>query len=154
MLVIGIGNDFRRDDGCGREVARRLRERFPEVATIVECDGEVAHLLGLWRSRRRVIVVDAIRSGSPAGTVRRIVPRGDDLMRATRGAGSTHGLSLAQALGLADALGRRPDRFELIGIEGADYEVGPGLSPEVEAAAERVVELLGAELAGRPAGPE
>ncbi|EQD42125.1 Peptidase A31, hydrogen uptake protein [mine drainage metagenome] len=147
-LVIGLGNDLRRDDACGLEVARRLRDRVGGAARIVECDGEVGHLLDLWNGVDWVVVVDAVRSGGTPGTVLRLALPSDRVGGTARGTGSTHGLSLGEAVGLAEALGRRPPRVEVVGIEGTDFALGSGLSPAVEAAVEQVVERLAVELGG------
>jgi len=94
-----------------------------------------------------VIVVDATCSGAPPGTVRRFDAAREPLPAAPPGA-STHGLGLAEAVGLARALGRLPARLVLVGIEGADFSPGTGLTPAVAAgvaaAARRVREEIAA----------
>ena len=47
---------------------------------------------------------------------------------------STHGFGLAEALELARALGQLPRRCIVYAIEGASFETGAPLSPEVAAA--------------------
>ena len=146
ILVAGVGNRDRRDDGAGLEVVRRaaLRmepgsgsPRFLEVPEALE-------LLDLWERSCSCLVVDAVRTGAPPGTVHSI-DIGSSPPPWTRG-GSTHGLGVAEALLLAQRLGRAPDRVLLVGIEGAEFGHGVGLSPEVERAvgpaAGRVWELL------------
>jgi hydrogenase maturation protease len=49
-------------------------------------------------------------------------------------AASTHHLGLADAVELARALGRLPERLVVVGIEGRSFDAGEGLSPDVEAA--------------------
>jgi hydrogenase maturation protease len=48
-LVIGLGNDFRRDDGAGRIAARRVRELAGDTVHVVEESGEGAALMDTWR---------------------------------------------------------------------------------------------------------
>ena len=40
MMVIGVGNEFRRDDGAGLAVVARLRDRVPPGVELVLTDGE------------------------------------------------------------------------------------------------------------------
>lgn len=55
--------------------------------------------------------------------------------------GSTHGLGVAEAIALGGALGRLPRRLVVIGIEGARFDAGEGLSPEVDRALDHAVAL-------------
>ena len=59
---------------------------------------------------------------------------------------STHAFGLAEAVELARALGRLPPRLIVYGIEGKSFEAGVGLSPEVGAAVQEVVERVLGEL--------
>ena len=52
------------------------------------------------------------------------------------GSSSTHALGLAEAIEIARSLGRLPTRVRVVGIEGARFDFGRGLSPEVEDAVE------------------
>jgi hydrogenase maturation protease len=58
---------------------------------------------------------------------------------------STHTIGIAQALELAQVLGRLPARLILYGVEGRQFEIGGRPSPEVEEAcwqlAYRIVQL-------------
>src|SRR6266545_4722145 len=71
LALIGIGNRFRRDDGAGLEVARRLRLAHPPGVTFFEQEGEPASLIETWSEVEEALVVDAVSSGSPPGTVHR-----------------------------------------------------------------------------------
>jgi hydrogenase maturation protease len=47
---------------------------------------------------------------------------------------SSHGLSLGDAIGLARALDRMPERLILHAVEAADFRLGVGFTPAVAAA--------------------
>jgi hydrogenase maturation protease len=128
VRVVGIGSPHG-DDRAGWLVAERLATEAgwnPSTVVEVTSAGDPLRLVGLLEGCRRLIVVDACRSGRPAGTVVRTtwgeVKRG--LAGAPGGdAGpSSHGLGVAEALGLAEALGRvpDPDAVGLVGIEVGD----------------------------------
>ena len=55
---------------------------------------------------------------------------------------STHSLGVAGAVELATRLNCLPDVLLIYGIEGRCFDVGAGLSPEVERAAAALVETL------------
>lgn len=132
-LIIGIGNRARGDDAVGLRVV----EAIGLSEMVLEHDGEPASLIALWEGHDAVVLIDAISSGSPPGTIVEI-----DASHSVLPAGmchSTHALGPAEAVELARALGRLPARITLLGIEGSDYSFGAGLSPEVEAAVHEVV---------------
>src|SRR5678815_5295266 len=54
-LVIGLGNDFRRDDGAGRVAARRVRELAGDAVRVIEESGEGAALMDAWRGAELVV---------------------------------------------------------------------------------------------------
>ena len=131
VLVIGIGHPDRGDDAAGRLVARRLAGALDPAASLVELDGGMVELMDAWSGHANVVVVDAVRSGAPPGTLVRHEVGRTRLPLASDP--STHGLGLAEAIELARALGRLPRRLVVHGIEGARYDLGAPLTPEVEA---------------------
>lgn len=141
IVVIGVGNQYRRDDAVGLVVARRLRELAPAGVTIVEAEGEGTSLIDAWRGADAVIIVDAVRSGASPGTRRRMDGSagriGCEVFRA-----STHAVNPADALELARALGELPERAVVFGIEAASFEAGVGLSEPVRRAVDTVVDAV------------
>ena len=145
VVVIGVGNQYQRDDGIGPAVVQRLRERGAMGATLAESDGEAAALIALWDSRRLAILVDAIRADPPhPGRVHRLVvprPAVDH-----PGAASSHGMELGDAVARARMLHRLPGRMLVLAIEAADTGFGVGLTPAVSRAVDRVVDEIAAEV--------
>jgi len=132
-VVIGIGNEFRRDDGAGPTVVARLRGQLPDDVCLLVSDGEPARLIEAWAGAPVAVIVDAVRA-EPAvpGRVHRLV-----LHRAgaaTAPPTSSHGLGLDCAIGLAQALDRMPGMLILHAVEAADVGQGTGLTPAVAAA--------------------
>ncbi|MCB2155770.1 hydrogenase maturation protease [bacterium] len=138
VLVIGVGNELRRDDGVGIAIARRISaEQLPGVI-VRECTGEGAGLINAWTGHDAVIVCDAIKSGSAPGTVHRL-----DASKREIPSGlfhySTHEFGLAEAVELSRAMDELPGRFLIFGVEGKDFSGGKGLSKAVEQGMETVL---------------
>ena len=144
-LVIGLGNDFRRDDGAGRVAARRLRELAPGALDILEQSGEGAALMEAWRGAELVVLIDAVHSGAAPGHIHRLDAETEPIP-SNFFHYSTHAFSLAEAVELARALGELPPRLIVYGIEGSDFTSGEGLSPQVAAAVEQVAQSIHSEL--------
>lgn len=146
-IVAGIGNVDRGDDAAGRAVASRLQGRVPGGVAVLELDGEATTLIARLAGAPGAIIVDACRSGAPAGTVCRFDVSAAPLPAAGYGL-STHGFGLASAIELARALGQLPHRCVVYAIEGERFDAGAELSPAVEAAIDGVVSQILAELDG------
>ena len=140
-LVVGMGNDYRCDDAVGPVVARRVASRLGNIDRHdIDVLGGVADpldLLGRWEGAALVVVVDAVRSDAPAGTVS-VVELSD--LAPTPGGTSTHGIGVVTALRLARSLGQAPERVVLVAIAGADFGRGDGLGPAVADAVPGAVE--------------
>jgi hydrogenase maturation protease len=144
VLVIGVGNLLRADDGASGEVVRRLRDRRTQTGIEVsEQLCEPSDLLEAWQGRDAVVLVDTMRSGEAPGTIRRFDVSGEPLPASLRGSVSTHGFGLHEAIELGRALHRLPRRVIVFAVEGRDFEAGATPSPEVDAA---VAPLAGAVL--------
>lgn len=146
VLVIGVGNPYRRDDGIGLEILDRLRSVGHPGLEIAEETGEPTALITRWAGHGFVIMIDAVSSGAPPGTVHRIeCSQGNWDVPAKMDKTSTHGLGVAEAVKLGLALDRIPERLLIIGVETKNVDNGEGLSPEVSDAGAEVVATVLAE---------
>jgi hydrogenase maturation protease len=133
VVVIGVGNEFRRDDGAGPAVVESLRDRVPAGVGLVITDGEPTRLIEAWTGMALAVVVDAVRASPPhpGRTHRFVVDRpGPGAARPA----SSHGFGLDDAVALALALDRMPGRLIVHAVEAADLTQGTGLTAPVAAA--------------------
>lgn len=148
VLVIGVGNRFAGDDGVGPAVVDRVRQLCRETPA-VEADGEPARLVEAWDNAEVVVLVDAVRSGAAPGSCHRLVlERGQDAGALGQHAAptSSHGAGVAEAWALGTALGRTPDRLVVLGVEGACFAPGHGLSDAVARAVPATAEAVHREI--------
>jgi len=143
--VIGVGNPWRCDDGAGLAVARLLAGTLPQGVDVLEREGEPASLIDAWEGAEKVWLADAISSGAATGTVRRLDATEQELPPELFRT-STHHLGLAEAVELARALGKLPRRLLVYGVEGASFEIGDELTPEVQSGSERAAEAISEEV--------
>src|SRR5579884_3550241 len=136
MLVIGIGNRYRSDDGAGPAALELLRiERLPGVR-LLECEGEASSLLDAWQGAGAVVLIDAASSHAAPGTIYRF-----DLLA------QPLPFEVSQAIELGRVLHQLPTSLILYAIEGKSFAAGTGLSREVALAVHEVVQHLKRELA-------
>ena len=135
-FVIGVGNRDRGDDGVGPLVVDEIRKRWPGVKTYV-AEGDLSDLAIRWRSDQSVVVVDAMHSGRPVGSIIEI----DALIESLpteQGLLSSHGVGLAEAIELARLLNRLPSELKVIGVEARSFKQFDPVSPEVAEAIEHL----------------
>lgn len=139
-VVVAVGGPHG-DDAVGHLVADRLGD----AAVVRVAGGDPAALLEAWTGAQLAVVVDAVRSGAPPGTLHRL--DGHVAAGARSAAWSSHGPGVGAAIALADALGRLPARIVVIGIEIADITPGAPVSAAVRAAVPRAAHAIRGELA-------
>lgn len=132
-LVIGVGNRDRGDDAIGPLVLDSLRGRLDPAVRLIEHRGEGLRLLTLWENAATVVLVDAVVSGAPPGTVHRFELTDAPLPVSLSGR-STHALGIAETVELGRRLGALPTRLHFVGVEGATFTPGAPADPRVSAA--------------------
>ncbi len=143
MLVAGIGNVFRTDDGFGSEVARRLCALpWPDGVRVVDYGIRGMHLaydlLDPWDA---LILVDALPGDGDVGTVVVLEIGTDDV--GVGGGVDAHGMDPATVLANLAALGGRlPPSTRLVGCRVAGTGEGMGLTPVVQAAVDEAVRTV------------
>ncbi|WP_073949140.1 hydrogenase maturation protease [Streptomyces kebangsaanensis] len=143
VVVIGVGNVFRRDDGAGPAVVEALRDRVPGGTVLAVSDGEPGRMLDLWHGSDTVVVVEAVR-GRPARPGRLHTLSVAEAAANPRSSASTHALGLGECFALAEALGRLPRELVVHAVEVSDVELGTGLSGPVRSALPELVDRAAA----------
>lgn len=140
--IVGCGNADRGDDAAGLLVVRRLREMGIQAR---EESGEGLALMASWEGAERVIVVDAVVTGSRPGSIHVWDARDVPLVRDAFPF-STHGFGVAEAVELARALDQLPPSLMIYGIEGREFSPGAAPSAAVLEAVEELARRLALEL--------
>lgn len=148
-VVIGIGNDYRRDDGFGPLVIAGLADRQAHDRRLAGVDlrlsdGEPTRLIDLWTGADLAVLVDAVLDDDHHAGERHELAV-DELGGA--GSASSHGVSLGSTVALGRVLDRLPRRLVVLAVSGSEFGFGQGLTPPVAAAVppviERACELMG-----------
>ncbi|MHB9001836.1 MAG: hydrogenase maturation protease, partial [Thermoanaerobaculia bacterium] len=115
LLIIGCGNEFAGDDAAGVEIVRRVVERYGEKYEFHAAPRVAIELLEILAGRDWAIVIDAVASGAPPGTIHVVALHAHSLVTRSLGGVSSHGFGLAEVLGFAEKLGRPMPKLSLIG---------------------------------------
>ncbi len=130
ILLIGVGNEFRSDDGLGVDIARALRRRSYDGVRVLEQSGEGTSLIAGWSGAAHVLIVDAVSSGESAGTLHRINAIEERIPKHMFNS-SSHTFGVSEAVELARQMNQLPITLMLYGIEGESFDFGVGLSESV-----------------------
>ncbi|MCD7849007.1 MAG: HyaD/HybD family hydrogenase maturation endopeptidase [Parabacteroides sp.] len=140
ILILGVGNLLLKYEGVGIHVIRALEnEELPPNVSLMDGGTGGLHLIAWIQDYDRIIMVDATLDDNPPGTIRLIRPRyATDFPPLM----SAHEIGLRDMIEAMILTGKLPD-IQLIVISAADIsEVGMELTPVVEAAVPKVVELI------------
>jgi hydrogenase maturation protease len=148
VLVLGLGNPWRGDDGIGPRVVEELTRRgLPEDVTALDGGAGGLDLLYVLEGWERVVVVDAADVGREPGRFVRFTPDEVRLAKATDRF-SLHRAGLSEALALAGALGRDLPEMVIFGVQPAEIGWREGLSPAVQAALPALADAVIKEIKG------
>ena len=142
ILVAGVGNLLRGDDGFGVEVAKVLMGRPlpPEVRVVETGIGGIHLVQEMMAPTDALLVIDAVDLGRPPGTVLVIQPDVIDVhafapMDRYDALADMHYAKPERAFMLAKALGVLPRLFLMVGCQPVDADsLGEGLSAQVAVA--------------------
>jgi hydrogenase maturation protease len=144
VLVLGIGNPVRTDDGVGIRIAEALKQET--VGSTVDIKNGISGLdiLGAITDYDRIIVVDAIRTGGEPGTIYRLSPEDPGFQKSLH-AFSTHDMDFLSTIELGKSIfaGRMPKDIIIIAVEADDITtVSDRCTPRVEKAVPKAVHVI------------
>ncbi len=143
-LVLGLGNTLMGDEGVGVHVLRELEKRALPAG--VEClDGGTGGfvLLEPLQSANRIVMVDAAADGNPIGTITRTAPRFSSDYPPTM---TAHDVGVKDLLDIFYTLGGDCEVILFAITIDPLQTITLSMSPVIEEAASRAVEMIAAEL--------
>jgi hydrogenase maturation protease len=146
IIVLGLGNLLRRDEGLGVRAAQRLHERYdlPESVQVVDGGTLGLDLLCYLEDADRVLILDAALTEGPPGTMLRLADEDVPAFFGIRA--SPHEIGVADLLALTKLRGTTPRHVVVLGMQPEALELGWDLSEAVASHLETLVEAVADEL--------
>jgi hydrogenase maturation protease len=140
-LVLGLGNLVHTVDGVGIHAVEALRgdARIPPEVELLDGGTQGLGLLHHISGIRRLLVIDAIDVGEPAGTLLQFEGRA---LRGLPGKASVHQLGFSDLMIALQLLDDSPEEVIVLGIQPGSTEWGVELSPPVASALPALVALI------------
>lgn len=148
-VILGIGNTILSDEGAGVHAAEALLAAYdlPEEVEVIDGGTAGMELLGPLSDTDLLVVLDAVKSGRPPGSVVKLT--GDEVPVFFRSKLSPHQVSICDVLAGLEFSGDFPRDLVLIGVEPENLELGLEMTPTVAAKVPEMVALAVAELSAR-----
>jgi hydrogenase maturation protease len=147
VLIAGIGNTWQRDDGFGSEVARRLEGRdLPKGVAVIDFGtGGLDLAYQVMYGYDGLVMIDISRQGGSPGTLYVMEIDEDDVTSGVEDgdALNPHAMDPETVLRFIKLTGGWPGKVVIVACEPLTVEeMGVGLSPVVEEAVDRAVDLV------------
>jgi hydrogenase maturation protease len=142
-LIVWLGNTLMRDDGVGIFVLQQLEALpLPPQIQLANCGSDLLKILSHFRHQQKIILIDAVEMEEPPGTVRYFSR--EEILQMPGQSQAAHQLSAIEAIRLLESVYPefREAEIQLIGVQPERVEVGEGLTPAVERAAQKIVQEL------------
>lgn len=145
-LVLGLGNTIMADDGIGPRVIELLQQQggVPDGVELLDGGTLGLDLLPRLEGVQRLIIVDAVETGQPPGSLVRL--SGDEVPLALETKLSPHQMGLKDLLAVARLMDQLPSEIILIGVQPAIIEMDTELSPAVKSRLPELVSMVRQEL--------
>lgn len=151
ILVAGVGNVLRGDDGFGIELAHRLMERedLSQIVKVIETGiGGMSLIQELMYGYNAVVILDAYKNNGNPGHLYMLEPVFPDMSNLSLHElrdyfSDTHYATPMRALNFLTHIDRLPETIRIIGCEPEEIdEFRIGLSPPVAAAIEEAMQMV------------
>jgi hydrogenase maturation protease len=131
IVVLGVGNILLTDEGIGVRTVEYLMKNYdyPDNVTILDGGTMGMELLGHIIDIDVLIVLDAVASSKPAGTV--IIMEDDEIPKFFASKLSPHQVGIADVLAAADLIAKSPEKILLFGVVPENLELSTELTPVV-----------------------
>ena len=149
-LILGVGNLLLSDEGIGIHAVKKLleTERLPEDVEIIDGGTAGLNLLYYLEGVDRLVIIDAVETGGPPGTMVRLA--GDKIPAYMALKVSPHEITLPDFLAAAKLRDLYPREVGVWGMQPESLEVGIDLSPSLAAKLDTLVDLVVGEFVNKP----
>lgn len=146
VLVLGMGNILLEDEGLGIHALKLLRQRYRFSPDVEFLDGGTSgmSLVDQISSRRHLLVLDAVQTGEPSGSLVRMSDQDVPVYFGTKV--TFHQLGLSDVLASLELSGERPDHITVFGLVPESLEMSLEPSATIRSRLDDLVEAVAAEL--------
>ena len=140
ILIVGIGNVLCRDEGIGVHVIQEMEKmELPGHIDLLDIGTSTMDLISYLEGVNKMIVIDAMRVGEPAGTIYKCGP--EDLLPKEEGPVSLHDIGVLETLTMAKKMGKKIQTV-IIGVEPKVLDWGMELTDELKNKISTIISIV------------
>lgn len=145
IALLGLGNLMRTDDAVGMLTLHTLARSnlLPPEIRVIEGGTLGLDLLDSLRGISHLLVLDAVDTGTPPGTLLRFEGRQIDNLPVSK---SVHLLGFSDLMGALRLMDAAPAHVVLLGVQPASTDWGTVLTPEVKPAQPALMQSVLAQI--------
>lgn len=145
IIVVGVGNPLRHDDGIGPEIIRHLSCNSSMCCAKNKVDffdagTDALILIDAIERYNHAVIIDAVEMNAIPGTVKLFSPH-EAKIKIKNDVLSTHGFGLAEVLKLFELL-EISTKIKIIGIQPKDISQGLGLTEIIREKIPEILEII------------
>jgi hydrogenase maturation protease len=146
VLVLGVGNVLLTDEGVGPHTITELTRRyeFPPEVRLIDGGTSAMELLDDMARNDLLLIVDAVRTGAPPGTLVKL--EGEQVPKFFTTKLSPHQVGLSDVLATLMLTGESPKETVIVGVVPDSLKLAMELSPTVAPVVPQVIETVLGEL--------
>lgn len=146
ITILGIGNILLQDEGFGVRVVEELNYRYIFPPGVMVLDGGTLgmELLRFLKRTDKLVIIDAIASTSPPGTVYEF--QNEAIKTYFNNKISMHEFGIQEVLATLDILGRSINDVLVVGAEPHSLDIGLELSPQIFEVVDKVIDRVVSQL--------
>ena len=137
LVIMGIGNDIRGDDGIGPYIVENIKHLESSNVSILNVTTAPENFTGKIRKidPTHIIIVDAVIMNEGPGKIK--IVKKEEVAGVSL---STHSMSLSYLVNYLEL--EKPYNILFIGIEPESMELGQGLSPLVKSSSDEIINIF------------
>lgn len=146
VLVLGLGNILLEDEGLGVRALEELERRYELPPEVELLDGGTTGmgLLDQMSRRKHLLVLDAVNSDQPPGTLVRL--GGDEVPVYFSQRATPHQIGLSDVLATLTLSDEQPDHIVILGMVPGSLELTLELSEAIDQKLDELIEAVAREL--------
>lgn len=148
IVIIGVGNITRSDDGLGPLCISKLAKdsEVLEGADVYDAGLKAFQILECLDGRKKAIIIDAISKGAEPGTIHRYDFLLNEMEQDDEIPVTMHDFTFFETIQIGKEIYDLPEKYVILGMEPKSLELGLDLSREVEYGIPGLIEMVKKEL--------